>query len=600
MGILEAIMYGLDTPGAYARGLLSGRGFERTSGREFLQSYGMENPGWLSSLAAELVVDPLNWIPASWLGRLFKLRKAAEATNALRAERLAAGAMPEELLKLSKAVNPETGKPLMLYRGTHDVTIPWEKFRASPENLFVGDTGAFFTDSPHVADSYVDVALTRHRKMRAPGVQLRFMAARNPYTIDYGGKTYRQTFEQPNFGALMDELIRGSGKSSVYGKRKVPSILPRLIDEEEYAGLLRSAYDVVREKAGWMPINDVLPSAELLKNLGRTERRFTPLDVFSSTIPHPDSYFMVPRGVEFRPRNYGEIARQEFIRRLTGPGPESAEVLEAFQQPIDRVGSAIQEAVGNIPPEIRYISKSVPSPKLRTFLDRLAELSNAPKVVPPDAAGEELLKGLLQTGEWASGVGDVFNIRYGDVLGSYGDLIKRHPKFAKSIDDAWTAAMDYLIDAPPTEAGGILSELGSQFSLGRIPREAATGIPPVRGAIPADTALYILNQSFGGIVPQSVTPRTVSGLALKKLGHDSVRHVGGSYLGRGKLHDVWVSLDWNNIFNPQVAPAAKKLPNPAIDAILESLLFGYNIPRFATAQYRYDPNTTLAESLLGP
>jgi hypothetical protein len=50
--------YALDTPGAYARGLLAGRPGERASGEELLSSYGVDG-GPLGGMAAEMVLDPL-------------------------------------------------------------------------------------------------------------------------------------------------------------------------------------------------------------------------------------------------------------------------------------------------------------------------------------------------------------------------------------------------------------------------------------------------------------------------------------------------------------------------------------------------------------
>lgn len=64
LSLIESLGYALDTPGAYTRGLLSGRPGERASGRDMLRSWGIEDPGFWGGTAAEMLADPLNMIPA--------------------------------------------------------------------------------------------------------------------------------------------------------------------------------------------------------------------------------------------------------------------------------------------------------------------------------------------------------------------------------------------------------------------------------------------------------------------------------------------------------------------------------------------------------
>ena len=84
----------------------------RTTGWDLTKSLGIEgkegfDPTDLISLASEMILDPLNLIPGYQALKAFKGRKVAKASNALRAERLATGGMPEEIAKLTKAIHPK-------------------------------------------------------------------------------------------------------------------------------------------------------------------------------------------------------------------------------------------------------------------------------------------------------------------------------------------------------------------------------------------------------------------------------------------------------------------------------------------------------------
>jgi hypothetical protein len=94
--ILGTVGYALDTPGAYTRGLLAGKPGKRASGRDVLR-LGPNKPGLdagdIGGFAAEMALDPLNWI-GGWaikkgvqgLSAALKARKAATAAGSVAPE----------------------------------------------------------------------------------------------------------------------------------------------------------------------------------------------------------------------------------------------------------------------------------------------------------------------------------------------------------------------------------------------------------------------------------------------------------------------------------------------------------------------------------
>lgn len=166
--ILRGGLYVLDTPGALTRGAVANladivRGQDRfqgyrATGREMLESMGMERnrPGldWgdVAGLGADFAVDPLNLVGGGALTKILKTRKAAKATNALRAERLATGGMPEEVAKLTKAVDA-SGKPLRTYHGTAHAFDKYDKSHLDPYALY--GKGIYTTADPEIASDYV-------------------------------------------------------------------------------------------------------------------------------------------------------------------------------------------------------------------------------------------------------------------------------------------------------------------------------------------------------------------------------------------------------------------------------------------------------------
>lgn len=112
--LLGDVGYVLDTPGALTRGLLSGRPFERASGREMLESWGILDPnkegfdaGDVAGFGADVIVDPLNILGAGILGKL--LGKADDAGDFINL----AGDIPLEHLRLAA---PKPPAPLFYSR----------------------------------------------------------------------------------------------------------------------------------------------------------------------------------------------------------------------------------------------------------------------------------------------------------------------------------------------------------------------------------------------------------------------------------------------------------------------------------------------------
>lgn len=128
--LLSQIAYVLNTPGDLARGLIakaSGYPNWRATGNEFLEHFGVEDPGFLASLGTELAIDPLNLISgAGMITKLAKARKLAalnkgiEQANAASDLMRAEGALPEELIQhlSSRVIDPETGTPIPFFRPT--------------------------------------------------------------------------------------------------------------------------------------------------------------------------------------------------------------------------------------------------------------------------------------------------------------------------------------------------------------------------------------------------------------------------------------------------------------------------------------------------
>ena len=151
MDLLSGLGYALDTPGALTRGLLTGRPGERASGEDLLRALGIEDAGWLANTATEMAVDPMNLIGGLGVAKkllgVSKVRtanKAIEGANAASKVMREAGAMPEEIAKLTKAVD-ETGKPMKVYHETGSPLFGPRDFLPDPGTGNYLGKGTYFT-----------------------------------------------------------------------------------------------------------------------------------------------------------------------------------------------------------------------------------------------------------------------------------------------------------------------------------------------------------------------------------------------------------------------------------------------------------------------
>ena len=145
MELLGDIGYAVDTPGAYARGLLAARPGERVSGREL---FGLEEGtgNEILGLLAEIGLDPLNLLSAGGAGvataalpllAMSKLDKAGDLGRAgLRLEDLLkAGHMPESLARETlfsrRRMHPKAGvDPSEIVDALTEAVPEFEKYRS--------------------------------------------------------------------------------------------------------------------------------------------------------------------------------------------------------------------------------------------------------------------------------------------------------------------------------------------------------------------------------------------------------------------------------------------------------------------------------------
>jgi hypothetical protein len=129
LGLGSGALDVLDMPGSYLRGALAGKFGDRLSGREMLDEWGVtgENDpdkwfeaGDIAGFGAEMIADPLNLLGLGLTTKAAKGAKAARAGNEASDALRASGAIPEEVLALSKVQDP-------VFHGTTTRNLlPWE------------------------------------------------------------------------------------------------------------------------------------------------------------------------------------------------------------------------------------------------------------------------------------------------------------------------------------------------------------------------------------------------------------------------------------------------------------------------------------------
>lgn len=185
--LLDALMTvgaALDTPGAILRNSLAGQNpfqglfnpEERTTGRGLLEQWGIldENTpgldaGDVAGFGVDVALDPLNILGLGLAGKTARAASKIEAANKASEAMRAAGAMPEEIAVLTKAVD-ESGNPARLFHGTTASFDNYDASKLDPEALF--GRGVYTTENPAIARTY------------GPHLREHFMDARNPFMAD--------------------------------------------------------------------------------------------------------------------------------------------------------------------------------------------------------------------------------------------------------------------------------------------------------------------------------------------------------------------------------------------------------------------------------
>lgn len=181
--LLENVGYAFDTPGAYLRGVLSGRGLERTSGEEMLKNWGVD-AGATGGFLAEMLADPTNFLPIGGIlkavglaaggvaGAVGAYKLANKLDDAVRVMKGAKGMrrgmvrvpgkpvygeLIEEIARKGSPLDP-SGNPLNLYHAapSHFDDFDLQKFMSGvgDDLLDEGPKRIFLTDKPWVSSAY--------------------------------------------------------------------------------------------------------------------------------------------------------------------------------------------------------------------------------------------------------------------------------------------------------------------------------------------------------------------------------------------------------------------------------------------------------------
>lgn len=183
MSLLEDAFYALDTPGAYARGALSGRLGKRASGEDVLRAWGVNDPNKWAGIAAEMVLDPINLIPGGLGLKALRGVKTAKAANKATRIMVRKGAMPAELA--ASTLVGKGGKPTALYHGTQ---FPFDKVdlsKADPQAIY--GPGFYNTVDPKIASGYADTKMgpaVLPAAERSPHVRKSFMHSKKVFDVD--------------------------------------------------------------------------------------------------------------------------------------------------------------------------------------------------------------------------------------------------------------------------------------------------------------------------------------------------------------------------------------------------------------------------------
>lgn len=244
----------MDLPGSSVRDLITGNNpfdqwmtptedINRVSGRDVLSQFGLMRPnhetgmsGWLSDPGEgvrdiggalfEGLLDPTNLLPANWVGKVLKSRKAAAAANAAIggkygyvnpkvAARPAAEVVSEVASSPMKLLG-YTPEPELVYHGghkwtnvsdTHPYGRPIINSGKTGEGAQAFGPGVYFAQDPAVTDRYYRMAQNSvlenpelHKQVLKPGVVVPHRRGNFPvlsYDSDSGMATLRDIYGGP-------------------------------------------------------------------------------------------------------------------------------------------------------------------------------------------------------------------------------------------------------------------------------------------------------------------------------------------------------------------------------------------------------------------
>lgn len=263
MDLIDGVGYVLDTPGAYTRGLIAGRPGERVAGRDLLERYGIVganqeglDAGDVGGFLAELLLDPTNLIGGGALKAVTGANKGIRAANASSKAMRAAGAMPEEIARLTKlrdinvpeSLNPAEATaagPLKMYHGTKRSGIEARdidpRYAGSNTDSGFYSEGSYFSDDRNYADEYA-----KHRMYKPPesgAVIQAYLDVRNPFmTLGGGPVSFLDDIER-KLGVRLHEA--GDGLRPVEREIAKSRAVTNLLKERGYDGVVVGSDDLV-------------------------------------------------------------------------------------------------------------------------------------------------------------------------------------------------------------------------------------------------------------------------------------------------------------------------------------------------------------------
>ena len=568
----------LDTPRSMAWALATGRDpleamlhpEKRLTGWDLMKELGVKNkPGFdatdVLAVGSEMLLDPLNLLfGAGLLKGGGKAAKAAKASNALRAKRLATGGMPEEVAKLTKAVEP----PLLKQgasRLVEEPTLEYAQFaKTEPfRNAVTGKPfeatayrtarkrGAEWPTSPHYGEDEAFVQSLYGK--RGGGVVKEGVKLSRPFVVDahvpqaallerIGTPAAKALLEKPTLDfKLADEIIE-------------KHLAPLGYDGAVYLGdPMQGGAEVV--KFVKHPVAAAVSTTPKPKRLyhgtshayaGKPDfGRLNPDDwvhgYFTTENPKVASGYSKGTGGGI-PKNYVPNAEMEQVEQATMAKLRDSGTFERWRklvaaggddltfEPTDSIRHAFREAqyTGDVGPVVRELE----SIEMHEGLDFSKELDILTEPYNPNVRMQYL------------DVRKPFDLekeyRWSELKEGKTKAKLQHPLEAVKYDDPVEEAMEKWVEPPP---------IGSSKQV---------------------TGQEIVDELGWARGPNEPTKAAAVTAGLRDLGFDSLTHRGG--LGGGRTqHQVHVAFGPEQIYSPWIAPELRPVPK-ASKAVLAALL----------------------------